>query len=277
MDEYDEMAEDVFEQMRGSKKRDIYSTTIDTDYDPTPQNLTEIPQYTEQEILSEDDFDIVYRTPEFAFDESPKKAEQLIGTVLPEEIVVTNNPDKYTDEKMNKYRGIRNMWPGRNPYDNPKKQSIYDKITSKEEQGTGAVYSPVLDEIVMDKNWMKENTFRQNIDGMVHENIHKRQREIEFRTPSPRVKSEPSVELFQQMYDDNIIEKDFSNYLKKIPIGNVPKRKQIMKQRREELKDFRENFPFSEQMAYYGEDNMNKIIRNPQSKTERTLNRMWFQ
>jgi len=272
-DLYDEMLDDI-EIQEKKKPTQFDINEVATDFDPREKDLTELESYgmTEEQ---EDDFDLTYRTPNFVFEEGPKKAETFIGTVLPNEVTITDDIYKYSDKEHAKYPGIDKMMPKRFAYDD--KKDIYDENTDESKKGTGAIYDPILDEIIIDKSYLNKNTFRQNLNVLIHENIHKNQREIEFRKPMPRVMSEPNKAMFQQMHDDNTIINDFSGFLKGNPIGQGPHRKNIIKNRREESDDYKNMYPFSEQLAYFGETNFNKSIRNPKRKTERVLNRMWFQ
>lgn len=273
-DLYDEMLEDIEEQEK--KKPTQFDIEKSEYYDDGTQSLNDLERY-DMDDEAEDDFDIAYRTPDFVYEDSPRNPEDFIGTVLPEEITVTDNPDEYFDEKHKKHPGFANMWPGRPDYEDLKKHDVYKESASQENLGTGAMYDPVFDEIALDESFIKQNTFGQNIMSLAHENIHKKQRNIEYRQPTPRVLSEPNTKLFQEMAEENVIKNDFSNFLKGTRIGNGPDRDKIIKNRQEELQDFKNSYPFSEQLAYYGEKNIRRATRNPKRKTDRILNRMWFQ
>jgi len=269
-DIYDEILDDI-ETQEKKKPTQFPINEIETDFDDTPQDLLDVGSYNDKEILNEDDFDITYRTPEWAFKEK-KRYEDLVGTVLPEEITVTNNIDNYTNKKM---RGLNQMFPGRMEYDKEEVRKKYED-DSQEKGGWAAVYHPVLDEIIVDKAYIKKATLPQMNRTLIHENVHKLERDIEYRRPTPRVLSEPNKDMFQQMYNDNTVRNDFTNYLKGNKLGFGPQRQEILKNRRSAMKEYKD-FTFPEQLAYVGEEIFPNAMKNPRSKTERVLNRMWFQ
>jgi len=269
-DIYDEILDDI-ETQEKKKPTQFDINEVATDFDPRPQSLEDIPQYAMTD-LDENNFDINYRTPNFVFEEGPKRSEQLIGTLLPEEITVTDNIDNYTDKKM---RGLNQMFPGRMEYDKDEVRKKYED-DSQEKGGWAAVYHPVLDEIIVDKAYIKKATLPQMNRTLIHENVHKLERDIEYRRPTPRVLSEPNKDMFQQMYNDNTVRNDFTNYLKGNKLGFGPQRQEILKDRRSAMKEYKD-YTFPEQLAYVGEEIFSNAIKNPRSKTERVLNRMWFQ
>ena len=275
--DYDEMADDIFDQIDPAEQE--YSTEAYDDFEePIQSSLDDIEQY-DMNDEAEDDFDITYRTPDFVFEEGPKKAEMLIGTILPEEITVADNIEDYLDEKDSKNPGIYNIYPGDAEYENLEKKKAYNKKVKSYEKGSPAVYDPIYDEIIIRSDMLEKNNIPKTTRFLTHENVHKLEKNVAFRQPMPRVLSEPNTEMFKDMVENNVIENDWSNFLKgdKIGTSDKEKRQKFIKHRRDLSNSMRNEYAFSEQLAYFGEHTMQKSIKNPKRKTERVLNRMWFQ
>lgn len=278
-DLYDEILDDIEKQEKIKPTQfDVMETNID--FDPRPQSLEELPQYDNN--MGEEEFSDYYRTPASVYDGTKHKFSDLPDMgVLAQDITITDNIDEYYEEGKKKHPGIaRRIRKIKKslPYEQDGKKEAYDKKLDKEvaEIGGTATYDPIMDEIVFDKTWLKNASPHDTKTVLLHENIHKSQRNIENAKNQPRVLSEPGIDLFTNMWKDDTVRKDLTNMARgeRLPTTKR-KRAQEIKSRREYMKEFNE-FPFAEQLAYSGEQFYGKAIINPTNKTDRVLKRMWF-
>ena len=278
-DIYDDILDDIEKQEKKNPTQfDIIET--ETDFDDTPQDLLDVGSYNDEETLNEDDFDITYRTPEWAFDDNKRSVDLLVGNVLPEEIIVTDNIEKELEKKDKQYPRITKFAMENTPimpYDEIEKHEKYNEKIKSNPRGSPLLYDGVFGDIYYRDDVLASHIKNKKfIKTLAHENIHKLERDLEVRTPQPRVWSEPGPKLFNAMHENDVIRTDLSNFLRSTPIGNKD-RKQTQKNRARMLDNFENNYPFREQLAYFGEHNIRQSVRNPKSATQRTLNRMWFQ
>jgi len=275
--DFDEMVDDIYDQIDPAEQEAVFDQSEDF-VEPETGSLEDFKEYdmTDKE---EEDFSDTYRTPDFVFEEGPKKAEMLIGTVLPEEITVTDNIDDYLDEKDARYPGILKMHPGRMEYEDLEKNKTYNKKVKSGKRGSPALYDTIFHEEIVRKDIVERNNIPEFVDILTHEHIHNLEKEIAYRKPMPRVRSEPNTEMFKEMSENNVIRQDWGKFLqrKPIPSKNKKQRQQFIDNRREISNSFENDYAFAEQMAYFGEHTRSKSIRNPKTQTERVLHRMWFQ
>lgn len=254
-----QMVNDIFEQDQPKKK-------INT--------LKDIPLYDQTEFEA-NEFDTIYRTPPQVSEKDWVKIDDLRGTeALPKNYTVAENPEKYMDEleKTHPRRNIKFKLPG----DYNKPENIpNEKITNPNKLPTRGLYSALLDEFVVQPPKSMSRRDQQNfyIDVM-HEDTHQRQRRIEMNQPIPRVLTEPGVPLFEKMFYNKQISKDFRERLRN-ETAPFEERKQIMKDRQEVTKEI-EDDSFTEQLAYYGDYFLQPALGNPKNETERALNRLKF-
>ena len=111
---------------------------------------------------------------------------------------------------------------------------------------------------------------------MVHEGIHQKHRTIAKNVPFRRVKSEPSRELFNIMEKTGQVKNDFTNMVKNMGGLEFEERPTLINERKKLIKEIKTD-PFSENLAYYTDYFKDNAITNPRNKTEKLLNRMWFE
>lgn len=258
--EVDQMAEDIFEQQEKKK----------------PRNLNDIQPYLEDEYIGADDFDIGYRTPPKLYLNEESTARDLIkSNVLPEKYIMVPDPDKYFDELYETYpekvKGFK-LPPGEY---NKKKYRPKETNTNKKEPVLLGLYSLNFDEIaVKEPDISDPNSKWEMLETLIHEDTHQKQRRMEYNNPKSRVLSEPSVPLFEKMFKENTIMKEFNE---KVAQSNVPfeEQQELRKNRKIVTKKFKKQI-FPEQLAYYGDHFIWDTITDPRNKTERALNRLKF-
>jgi hypothetical protein len=255
----DEMSEDIINQLYPNK----------------PKSLKDIKKYdlTDEQ---EDDFDITYRTPAKVSDNERLTINDLAGTgALPQNYNIVDNPDKYMDDLLETHprRKMKVKLPG--VYNKP--VNIPDEdITNPQKIPSRGLYSALFDEIAIQQpKSQKTDDINEFYNDLMHEDTHQRQRRIELNKPVSRVKTEPSVELFEKLFYDKQIPKDFKARLKPESMP-FEKREQMLKDRKETIKEI-EDESLAEQLAYYGDYFLRDSYVNPKTKTEKVLNRLKFE
>jgi len=258
--EIDQMAEDIFEQQEKKK----------------PKDLNDIQPYREDEYVGADDFDIGYRTPPQLYLNEESTARDLVGSdVVPKNYTMVPNPDKYFDDLSKKYpEKIKDY--KRPPGEYNKKEYQSKSTNTNQKPGTLlGMYSLNFDEIaVKEPDDLSPESKEEIIDTLIHEDTHQKQRRMEYNNPKSRVLSEPSVSLFEKMFKENTIMKEFNE---KVAQSNVPfeEQQELRKNRKIVTKKFKKQI-FPEQLAYYGDRFIWDTITDPRNKTERALNRLKF-
>jgi len=252
--DYDEMADDIFDQIDPAEQE--YATEIEEPYFPV-SNEAEIIKPVESSLMDlesynmtdeqEDDFDIAYRTPN----------NIDVTDLLPVDYRVGKRGDSGLEDAF-------------------------------------ADYDPVKDEIsVREKDWLiKENDivspFEKQHKMLVHENIH-RQWWKQYDIDDDKTKLKPkrmlnetdSMNKEDLMYDNTASMKQRQEYLDEFngifdDLGTTADKKQVKKLRNEIYKREYGVNALNEGYAYYGALRPERIL-NPQNKTDRKLNRMFFQ
>ena len=227
--------------------------------------------------LQENDFDIIYRTPKQVSENDDFGVRELGGTgALPENYIVAKNPEKYLNDMWKDHPARKTFDMNKLPGDYNKSKNIpNEKITNPNNLPTRGVYHAGLDQIAVQPpksfKWVDQQEFYRDV---MHEDTHQRQRRMEFNNPVSRVKSEPSVALFDKFFYNKQIPKDFRERLKQetIPFEN---RDQMLKDREEVSQDI-EKESLTEQLGYYGDYFLRNAYKDPENETERALNRLKF-
>ena len=215
---------------------------FDQEENKNTKNLKQISKYKSNEYLGDDDFDIIYRTPKHLIENETIKQKDLIGTgIIPQNFTVVDNIKQYAKDYYN--------------FNVP--------------NNTGGFYDIDNNDVIV-KSLPSEN--RADFDiALIHEGIHQKHRLIEKNIPIKRVKTEPSQEYFNIMKKSSQPKLDFIN---SIMDENRGFDNELKKNRA--INDINK-LPFHEQLAYYGSNYVNHIISNPKNKTQKMINRMWFE
>ena len=274
----DEMAEDIFEQQK--ERKDI--NNIEPDINDNPQkdkkhrNLNSIQPYQTNELIGADDFDIAYRTPSKLYLEEKSNLRDIAKSgVLPETYTMVPDPEKYFDDLAKRHpEKIESFKRPPGEYNRPKYRSTRGKVNKNGPVSAG-LYSLAFDEIaIREPDSLSPEDTLDVIDTLIHEDIHQKQRRMEYHKPKSRVISEPSVPLFEKMFKEDIVMSDFKSKLKK---ANTPfeMRKELLKNRKAVTANLKKEI-FPEQLAYYGDYFIRDVVTDPRTKTERALNRLKF-
>ena len=246
---------------------------------PRAKNLMDL---SKLDITDEqaDDFDILYRTPaKISLLEDPTAVDVTGTGIFSKNYTVAENPGEYADELINTDIGKQQRkefherfpkgLPGR--YNIKKSTGPPNDIVSIVPFG---IYSPVLRTTVVQppsKNFMPKEFFTT----LAHERTHETQREMEMDNPKSRVRTEPSVEFLEQMFDDKQIVKDFEFRVENMGGLEFEEQAKLRKERKEVIDEIKQD-SFSEQFARYGDYFLRDSIADPKTKTEKAMMRLRF-